>query len=215
MAVDGGYGPRGEPQYLDGGAPDLAVDQNTLAKYAANVGNRKAGTKAQREAAAGQSPAAGVWEGLEWQETDTGDTYVRRSGSWLLTYRPWTTFTPTLTGITLGSSPTNTHRYRVSNGQVMVWGQLGLGPGGSFGDVTVSVPLATTQSLPDLLPVGNTTWVDVSDGAVGRYSGAAYLNAGSTVIRLLHVETNGRTVVGPPFSSRDPDALLYNAVYPV
>jgi hypothetical protein len=35
MAVDT-YGSKGEPQFTDAGAPDLAVDDNAVSKYAAD-----------------------------------------------------------------------------------------------------------------------------------------------------------------------------------
>lgn len=87
MAVDGGYGPRGGPRFLDGGAPDLATDDNEVSKYAELVGNRMVGTKAQKDAlvrttSSGNSPAQ-LWEGLEFEETDTGILWKRKSGSWV------------------------------------------------------------------------------------------------------------------------------------
>lgn len=86
MAVDGGYGPRGGPRFRDGGAPDLAVDSNLLSEQIELVGNRKVGTKAQREAAirttSSTDAPAQVWDGLEWFDTTEKQTYERIDGSW-------------------------------------------------------------------------------------------------------------------------------------
>lgn len=75
MAKDS-TGIKGQPKFLDSGAPDLATDDNLVSDYAAKVGNRRVGTKAEREAAAGTD----VWEGLEWYDTTQLLPYVRRSG---------------------------------------------------------------------------------------------------------------------------------------
>lgn len=81
MTADGTSGAKGQPQFLDGGAPDLATDSNILADYAAKVGNRRVGTTAERNAAAGKD----VWEGLEWDDTTTKKVYRRIAGSWVQT----------------------------------------------------------------------------------------------------------------------------------
>lgn len=79
MTADGTYGDKNQPHFLDGGAPDLATDSNLISDYAALVGNRKVGTKAQKDALSGKN----VWEGLEFEETDTGILWKRKSGSWV------------------------------------------------------------------------------------------------------------------------------------
>jgi len=80
MAVDT-WGAKNQPQFLDAGAPDIAVDPNAVADYAAKVGNRRVGTTAERTAAAG----ADLWEGLIWHDTTDGIEYKRLSGAWV----PW------------------------------------------------------------------------------------------------------------------------------
>lgn len=84
MAVDGGYGPKGQPRFLDGGAPDLAVDSNVLGEYAALVGNRKVGTTAERNAALAASNPVQVWEGLNWYDTTDGFEYQYLSSTWVV-----------------------------------------------------------------------------------------------------------------------------------
>jgi len=56
------------------------------------MGNRRNDTAANRAAATG----ADVWEGLEWYETDTGLSYIYRSGAWVVSLRP-PTFIPITT----------------------------------------------------------------------------------------------------------------------
>jgi hypothetical protein len=82
MAVDGGYGPRGGPRFLDGGAPDLAVDSNALSSYAELVGNRKVGTTAERNAAKTATNPVAVWEGLSWYDTTLRQEFLYQSGNW-------------------------------------------------------------------------------------------------------------------------------------
>jgi len=79
MTADGVFGFRNEPQFLATGAPDTAMDLNTVANYAGTVGNRQVGTTAQRNAASGNA----VWEGLLWGDTSDGIEYKRRNGSWV------------------------------------------------------------------------------------------------------------------------------------
>jgi hypothetical protein len=71
-------GTKNQPQYLGTGAPATAADQNEIANYAADVGNRKVKTAAERAALSG----ADVWDGLEVFESDTGRAYLRISGGW-------------------------------------------------------------------------------------------------------------------------------------
>ncbi len=73
------FGPKGEPQFKDVDAPDVAVNPTQVAAYAALVGNRKAGTSADRKALTGVA----VWPGLEYFETDTGSTFVYTAAGWI------------------------------------------------------------------------------------------------------------------------------------
>jgi len=78
MAVDS-FVAKNAPNFLGGGAPDLAVDSNAIATYAAKVGNRRAGTTAERIAATGLD----VWEGLEWFDTTLRYSFLYLSGGWV------------------------------------------------------------------------------------------------------------------------------------
>ncbi|TAJ46367.1 MAG: hypothetical protein EPO52_17695 [Herbiconiux sp.] len=79
MARDGS-GSKNEPTYTGSGAPADAADLTEIAAYAAKVGNRKAGTAADRAALSG----ADRWVGLEFEESDTGAVYLYTSGGWTL-----------------------------------------------------------------------------------------------------------------------------------
>lgn len=81
MTADGTPGTKNNPQFLDGGAPDLATDANLISAYAAKVGNRRTGTTAERNAATGKD----VWEGLEWFDTTLRRIFLYLNGSWVAT----------------------------------------------------------------------------------------------------------------------------------
>jgi hypothetical protein len=78
-------GPHNEPQYAGTGVPADAADLSEIATYAAAVGNRKIGPTTSGTPALGRTTATGadVWEGLEWQDTTDGFTYVSKSGGWV------------------------------------------------------------------------------------------------------------------------------------
>lgn len=93
MAVDGGYGPKGRPKFLAGGGFEDWVDLEAVGSYAGDVGNRKVGTAARRAALSTSTAAADqVWQGLEYEETDTGLTWlctaISPSVAWSVVSRP-------------------------------------------------------------------------------------------------------------------------------
>ncbi|GGL77022.1 hypothetical protein GCM10009706_14340 [Curtobacterium citreum] len=85
MAADD-YGPKGNGIYSASGASDDGADLTEIAAFAGQVGNRRVGTTAQRNAALTEliGPGSpGVWEGLEWRDTTDGNVYVLSSGAWV------------------------------------------------------------------------------------------------------------------------------------
>jgi hypothetical protein len=95
MAVDS-RGSKGEPQFLDGGAPDLAVDANAISDYAAANGNYRVGTRSQRDTF---TAAGSAWVGLRWYDTTDASTYAylgaagwKRDSGYILQsfFVPWT-----------------------------------------------------------------------------------------------------------------------------
>jgi hypothetical protein len=81
MAHDS-LGTKNQPQYSATGASSQAADLSEVANYAANIGNRRVDTSTVRTGLTG----ADVWEGLEFEETDTGYVYTyHTTGGWILT----------------------------------------------------------------------------------------------------------------------------------
>lgn len=71
-------GPKNQPRYDINDEPAFPDHVTAVSDYAALVGNRKVGTKEERQALSGNN----VWDGLSFFETDTGSEYVRVGGSW-------------------------------------------------------------------------------------------------------------------------------------
>lgn len=204
-------GPQNQPRWDLDDEADFPRMATAASDYAAKVGNRRRDTATARNNASGLD----VFAGLEWTDTDTGDVWLRNPANtaWVLIFRPMQAYTPTITGVTLGTSPTNTHMYSVDGNWVHVWGTIKLGPGGSFGDVLITAPTTPRSGLPDLFPVGTVMWIDDSAGTTGRYAGVAYMSAAGA-IRLVHTEVNDQTVISSPFQNRDPDVVNYSVQYP-
>lgn len=72
------FGPKNEPQFADGDAPDVAVNPTQAAAYAAKLGNRRVDTGANRTTASGKD----VWDGLEWYDTTNKGRY-EYIGGWV------------------------------------------------------------------------------------------------------------------------------------
>jgi hypothetical protein len=124
------WGPKNEPEFADGDAPDVALNPKQAAAYAGKVGNRRVGTTAERNAAAGKD----LWVGLAWGDTTDGNDYKYTSGGWVVTYE-----NGTWVNLTLQDSATVvdglTPQYRRKNGVTFVHGRL-------------SQPNATSFTIP-------------------------------------------------------------------
>ena len=71
-----GYGPKGYPKYGPDSNAEVWTKLEEVGAFAAKVGNRLVGTKAQRERLSVSTTAADqAWLGVEFRETDTGVTY--------------------------------------------------------------------------------------------------------------------------------------------
>lgn len=114
MAVDTVDPITGAPQFLDSGAPDLAVDQNAVSNFAGKVGTRLIGTTAERDA------YPYVREGLAWYNTTLDSLQTYDGSGWSLPDTAWTF--PTLTA---GSNISgNEFGYRRINGVVYLRGRV-------------------------------------------------------------------------------------------
>lgn len=96
MAADDVPGPKNQPRFKGTGAPASAADLNIATAYAAKLGGMMVDTASVRT----NLPAADLWEGLRFTETDTGITYRRVNNGWLReTPQAIVTTGPTQTGI--------------------------------------------------------------------------------------------------------------------
>jgi hypothetical protein len=86
MASDS-KGPKNEPEFAGGGAPQDAADLTEVAKYAALLGNHREGTTAQRQNLATNER----WEGLLWSDTDTGLLLFYTGTAWVTLGAPGAT----------------------------------------------------------------------------------------------------------------------------
>lgn len=143
-------GPKNEPNYSGLGAPADAADLTEVATYAARMGNRRTDTSTNRAAATG----ADLWEGLEWQETDTGNTLMYLSGSWVLIRSSAAILVTTFGTNWTSASPTAATCYRQGNRVDLVGTVLfgASGGGGSYSNIltvpaSVQPPTATQRFL--------------------------------------------------------------------
>jgi hypothetical protein len=182
------FGPKNEPIFADGDAPDVAVNATQAAAYAAKVGNRRVGTTAERDEAA-TNPRE-VWEGLLWFDT-TLDTEFLWMGIWIRVGGVWATFTPTTAGLV--ASTVMYAKLKVSDGECAVRTGFLLGTGGSWSDPTVGFPIAIASWLSNLAPIGQVTLYDQSAGVSGRFAGPVYKTAAGA--RLLSLQPAGAGVL--------------------
>lgn len=147
MAADAPAGPKNQPRFLGTGAPSTAADENIISDYAAKVGSRMVDTSTARAGLA----AADKWEGLLFYETDTGITYKMTGGAWKVWFTPVTAYTPTLTGLTLGTGGTVTGRYQVTDGVTSFWVKVVLGTGAAAtGTFYITLPSNADTGFDDI-----------------------------------------------------------------
>jgi len=142
------WGPKNEPEFADGDAPDVALNPKQAAAYAGKVGNRRTGTDAERDAATGKD----VWEGLAWGSTTDGSEYKRVGGAWELTWSRdtgWTTLTPA--GNWTVISPV---RWRRRDGIVFLRGIVSRTTGA---DAIITLPVGARPSVIAVHPMGTTS----------------------------------------------------------
>ena len=120
MAQDS-TGPKGQPQFSDLGAPDMAVDPGLVADYAAKVGNRRTGTTAERLALADVD----FWEGLAFGDTTLKAEYKVIDGVWKAILGDTGFISATLlNGWVAFGTPTSTPSHSKLNGVVSLDGAL-------------------------------------------------------------------------------------------
>ena len=78
MAASSAVGTRGQLQFSALEAPDMGADETALSNQTAELGTRRVGTTAERNALSG----AKLFEGLLWADTTDGVEYRFTSGAW-------------------------------------------------------------------------------------------------------------------------------------
>jgi len=125
----------------------------------------------------------------------------------------WTAWTPTLTNLTLGTSPTSVHRYSLINKIVVMRSKIVLGTGGSMGGVfsmTLPVTAAATHSVTAAVNFINSGGSFFPGSATNITTTAMELhaiNAASTYAVLTQVTT------GIPFGWDVGDIITIDATY--
>jgi hypothetical protein len=144
----------GHPIFLDGDAPDVAVNATQVAEYASRVGTRLIGSAAERAA------YPYVRDGLRWFDTDDDTEYQHDGSGWYPVSHGWKAYTPSMTNVSGGSI---TGQYRLENGLVVVRIRHVLASAGVTGQPTYSLPVnANSTSLNHL--IGSVLLVDSSAG---------------------------------------------------
>lgn len=177
-------GSKNQPHYANPGVPADAADMSEIADYAATIGNTRADTNAVRLGLTGSD----LWDGLAFAETDTTITYLRVAGTWVPWLSPWITYTPTVTGITLGTGGTLVARHRYMHGKVEVSYIVTLGSAGfAVGTlptitfpVTAIAPAITNQGLAGRVTFWQSGAANPTISGDHSYSGTS-----TTAFRLL------------------------------
>lgn len=108
MALDS-YGAQNQPLFSETGAPQIGTDLSLISNYAAEVGNRKVGTTAQRNALTG----ADRWTGLAFWDTTLNYEFIWDGSAWA--------GTPTYISDASGSITMFTN-WTLTNSQFVYWG---------------------------------------------------------------------------------------------
>jgi hypothetical protein len=157
------FGPHGEPEFKDGDAPDTALNPSQVGKYAALVGNRRIGTTAQRQAALTEAPSTtgtGVWEGLEWFDTQARALYVLMDGAWQQVSGTWT---GTCTQSVGQGGPSGVGRFSRTGGQSSPAADfMSMGGDGRFVLARGSYAMTATMTLTGSRSAGR-TFVEIID----------------------------------------------------
>lgn len=142
-------------------------------------------------------------------------------GVWRSVMSDWQTFTPTTTGITLGTGGSILYSFVKfeSTGDVRVRAAWQLGTGGSFNDPVITPPYPIASWSQDRSPFGKCAFIDASAGATGRVDGTVVQS--STNIRPNYLSVSGSNIIQAAATTTAPttwasgDQLLVDFSYPV
>lgn len=188
MASNGVDPNEGYPLFPETDAPQLGADYEEVAAFAAFRGNLPVGTTTERNA------WAYAKEGSFWSNTTT-DTIDRYDGSGWATFAGSGTYTPTLTGITVGNGTSSSRWSRVGS-IVSVQGSFTFGSTSAVtGTVSVSLPVTAAAfygTAATNYDVGNSTFLDVG---AQLYYGRVSAQASTTAFYLYRQVVSGSAIV--------------------
>lgn len=101
--------------------------------------------------------------GFSWFNTTDNSEYIRKSGVWRVWSRPWTNYTPTITGFSLSGGAFSVARYNIQQGLVTV--KIRASVSSMSGNPYVSMPIDAVDSLVELLP-GIASFIPVAGSEV-------------------------------------------------
>jgi hypothetical protein len=161
-----------------------------------------------------------VHEGTYWDDTTDLIVYRYTGGAWVPWWSQWKTFTPTLTGITLGTGGTVAAKYRYDFGYVIQDVLITLGSAGAaVGTLpTVTLPVnAAPVAVPLLQYEGTVIYYQNSGG--GDYNGQVGAPSGdNTKVRLLAWPNSSGLVqavtAAAPFAWSNNDKMWLRFRYP-
>jgi len=125
-----------------------------------------------------RSVETGMNFGAQGFQVDTGEGYFFDGAIWKLWDKPVTTYTPTVTGTSIGSTGTNTAFWSMSSGRVFVEGNIVLGGAGISVGSTILTRPTTSITYPVNTPTG---FLTLADTGVQTYTGQVMYESTSTV----------------------------------
>lgn len=153
-------------------------------------------------------------EGMLIYETNTDRTLTYDGTNWIILAEPSVTWTPTLTGLTVGNG-TWIASYHRSDGWIDLEANFTFGTTSAItGDLNLTLPIASANVTPDLFTV---TFRD--DNVAQQFSGQADFNNSTTSVLLRPINVAGTYAVGVaasatiPFTWTTNDRIMFAARY--
>lgn len=188
------------PAFPEEDALAVGADLEEVARYAKSRGNLLKGTTTARNTFATYATA-----GVFWSDTTDGAVYRFDGSGWVLWFKRWAAYTPTLTNVT--GTPTLAFEYAVAAGVVTVRFSITL-TAANFGSAPlISLPVAAATPYT-FEPVGDAAYNDASGGAI--YPGKVQLQTTSTVALLTMAGSPlliGTVTATNPFTWAAPDTV--------
>lgn len=208
-------GPRGVGAITSPFTPKADMGE-ILAVLAERGGHLGGITEAERDAISGDS----LFAGLTVFTTDNGQVEVYTGSGWHVLDRVAASYTPTLTGMTLGGGGSVTAEVGASGGVFWMTFDITLGSSPGFTDPNISVPSwASHAHLPGTTLLGDLLLIDTSATTLGRWRSSAHQGGSSTTVRILRPNSDGRvlpmTTATDPFTWASGDRITGHLSYPL